>query len=250
MSGNLLYVAVAFTLFRIFSLVFAYWVFSTKFGFERVAGSLVANARLNFPYFLQFGLGTLYLTLDTLLLKYFVSDQEIGVYQAGIRLALAVTLPIALSNTVLLPKFVREFAGDGNYQAEVVGHFVRFASVGLVMAGMLAAFGDQLAVLLYGMDFKPLGELMTGFAVVVALRYIGAVPGTMLSASGRQHLRVWALGISLAFLIAGDLYVMPRYGIVGAVWVQAAAHSILILFYLAFSAAFLVQRGQHYRQTP
>lgn len=234
-TRDLAIVAISFLASRAAALLFALVVYGRVFGMRSAVSDIRQDAAANFPYFIHFTLGMLYLNLDTILLRYFVSDQDVGLYQAGIRLALAATLPVALSNTVLLPRFARDHAGERKGRPTETRYFLFFLLGGSAIAAILALFGPQIVWLLYGDAFEPLVDLMPAFALVVFLRYLGAVHGTLLSASGRQRLRVAALGATLVFLLGADFYVMPRYGIEGAAWVQVAAHTLLIGCYFAFA---------------
>lgn len=187
------------------------------------------------PYALHLFVGNVYLNVDTVILKEFVSISDVGLYQAGMRLVIGAGMALTVVNSVLTPRLTMlRQTNDAQFHTEA-----RRAGMYLLVAGALALLvltvgGRRTVALLYGPKYEDLVTLLAIFGVVIFLRYVGAVYGVLLTISGRQTVRAFGVAITLVYLIALDLAIIPRYGTFGAAWVLLSAHVFLTALYAFF----------------
>ena len=73
------------------------------------------------------------------------------------------------------------------------------------------------------------------FSIIIFLRYFGVVYGALLTISDKQKIRTYGVLFTLLFIILVDLYVIPTYGLYGALFTLIAAHIILTIIYFYFA---------------
>ena len=70
---------------------------------------------------------------------------------------------------------------------------------------------------------------------IILLRYIGIVPGIILTSFGKQIIRARAVVISIISSVILNFILIPTYGINGAFLASLIAHIILNLFYVYYA---------------
>ncbi len=186
-------------------------------------------ARLTVPV----GLGTLlmyaYGQVDQVLVYRIAGDQQAGLYGAVYRvLGSAMVLPGAVMMT-LFPIISAARATN----PERVRRLLQVATDYMAMASLPAlaftlAAAEPVVRLLYGGDFVPAaGALRILMAAFVPVCFM-FLTGNMLIALGRQRALIVCALIALAFNVALNLALLPRYGYEAAAWATLLTE-ILIL---------------------
>lgn len=184
---------------------------------------------------LPLGLGMLLLSLNTAVPRYFV-DAVMGSYHLGIYAAVAAvpiigaTMVTALGQT-LLPRMASEYAA-GKVQPFAKRFYTLAASglgIGLVGSLLAALWGDQLLILMFGAEFSGQGGLLFLFMVYATVQYVASAAGYAMTAA-----RLFVVQLPIFFLVAGvtlvgACYLVPRFGLVGAVQALIIAAVIQLL---------------------
>lgn len=106
-------------------------------------------------------------------------------------------------------------------------------------AALLAVFGPWVITLWYGEAFAPAGAPLPWAAVGVAAMALFVIVTRDFTARSKQRVNTTAGLLALAANVALNLYLIPRYGIVGAAFATAAAYSaacaVLMYFFRAES---------------
>ena len=162
--------------------------------------------------------------VDTIVVGFFASAAETGVYFAALRVALLVTLAIGAFSTVMSPLAAGLWAqGDRAGLARAFTTSTRWTcafvipatvAVLLLRADLLALFGDEFT--------GPEAQAVLG--IVIAGRFVLGVTGgvgRLLVMTGHQRLELIDAAVGLALLVGGTMWAVPRYGLVGAAAVNA-----------------------------
>jgi len=185
-----------------------------------------------FPYATHVFVGSVYLSVDTLLLKEFVSVAEVGIYQAGMRLVVSSSMLLTVINSVLTPRLAQLRAShDVRLYAEGRQWLLVAGAVGGALGAWLVLFPALTVRLLYGPEYLKIAPLLWIFGVVIFLRSVGAVYGVLLTIAERQGLRTIGVVATLGCIVGADLWLIPRHKLEGAAWALLTAHVLLTLFY-------------------
>ena len=232
---DVLYLALVFCCVKFIFCLVSYLFFQRKFKMKFSRINLWENLRVGLPYAVHVAVGAMYLNVDTLILKKYITTSEIGIYQAGMRAMGAATMLMGLMNTVLLPRF-SAMANDKIQLHKIAVFFNRITLlIGFFIAVMITVFSEQLINIVYSSKFISLNKYVWMFALIIFLRYAGNIYGTLLTISDKQKVRTFGVVMTLLFIVFADLYVIPNYGIYGALSVLLIAHILLNIVYIVFA---------------
>lgn len=172
----------------------------------------------------------LYFTLrdaDKPLLARLATLEAAGIYAAAFRIADAAIVPIRSLMYAAYASFFRHGA-DG------VGGSARFALRILPLAiayGLLAGICIELMPIavpwILGRDYVDAGDVLMLFGVLPLLHAAYNIGGDALTASGHQSARSAAHLTGAAVMVASCIFLIPRYGAMGAAAANVASHAVL-----------------------
>jgi len=152
-----------------------------------------------------------------LMLGFYMESKDIGIYNAGMKIALSTTVLLYVSNTILVPS-ISKYCANCDWDAlkkqyhAVVFYLIMmalpiFILVAYLGDGMLALFGDEFVE-----SYTVLFILMIGQFVNIATGSAGYI----LMMSGKEKIEAINIFITLLLNICMNIYLIPVYGIVGA----------------------------------
>lgn len=169
-----------------------------------------------------------------------ISTAEIGVYSIGATFALAQKLFLSAFEYAWAPFYyatARE--PDGRRVFAVVGTYA-FGVLALMTAALSAVAGDLLQLMLHEQfpRYAAATSVIPGIAVGVMLQ--GVYLLTSIGLNITKHTRYYPVSTiaAAATSLALNLALIPRYGIVGAAWANAAAYAVQAAMAFGFSQRF------------
>ncbi len=176
---------------------------------------------------LPFGMITLSLSvvykIDTILLKHFTSDSEVGWYNAAYNLVFSLMFLAYGFKEAIVPSLTRTYASDPTQVEHWYYRTVKFMlvlSMPIAVGGMLVS--GKLVDLLYGVEYAPAALALAILIWDVPLNMFTSFCGniTTIISQERQAARIYAL---LAVVkVAANWLVIPRFGLLGAAIVTVA----------------------------
>ena len=131
--------------------------------------------------------------------------------------------------TVLMPMMAHAYGSGGSKRAGVIlaSSLRYYAALGLLLAGGGALVAPQAVALLYGSAYGDVVLPLQVMVVVGGVTLGEASFGALLSTTDNQKLRVGFVVLSLLVTASLAFYLVPRYGLMGAVAAHAAS-SLLV----------------------
>jgi len=159
--------------------------------------------------------------VGTLLLAFFVSPAEIGLFAAASQLTGRVTL---ISKAVEMALFPR-VAGDERGRPELVARSgrVTMLAVAAVLCLLVALSWPIVAVVL-SPEFLPAVPLIWIVAPGVLARSGANVLMTFYMATNRPAVCSWSVGLGMAANVLAILVLLPRFGLAGAAWAMTIGY--------------------------
>lgn len=169
---------------------------------------------------------------DIFLIKYFLTKSDVAFYQIAAGMAERMWyIPNAL-NFVLLPTLLSMDRGSTKFTTKVCrnGFFIMF----LLSLGVL--FGAKYAVLLlYGKEYIPVTYALYSILWGITVTSVYKVIFANFAAKNRLNITILAASFSLIVNLGLNIYMIPRFGIVGAgistSLSQTVLTGILIVFF-------------------
>ena len=238
---DLFYLALAFLLARFLFFIVSYFNVVRLLNIK-VFGNMFKKVNLFFelkeglPYALQVGSSVFMVSIDTLILERYGTTEDIGLYQAGIKILIAATFFIAVIQNVLLPSFSNYIKND---KMKFINQHNRY-TLFCVLLGLVIALGvfflrNEIIYLLFGENFEKLSFYMVGFSGLIILRYFALTYGLVLTVSGNQNKRLYSTISGNISLIVLGFILIPRYHIWGAMYASIISHIIMYGMYFIYA---------------
>ncbi|RYE09068.1 MAG: flippase [Hyphomicrobiales bacterium] len=157
-------------------------------------------------------------SLDVILLGFFASPSEIGVYRVAAQFALLITVPITALNLAIAPHVSRLFHEERHQEVQGLLRYVAAVSAicGSIAIVFMLLFGRYVLVLLfgdeYGAAYVPMIILSLG---QVLIAFMGAVVTVAIMAGHEKSVAAYMTGGVVGTFLA-QLLLIPILGINGA----------------------------------
>jgi O-antigen/teichoic acid export membrane protein len=203
---------------------------------------------LNFswPLFFVYFSGFLILYTDTLMIGYFKTSQDVGIYSVAHRTALLIGIAIASFNSIFAPIISDLYNRHKQRELEKLFKIVTkwIFSFSLPVFLIIVFFAKSILGI-FGQEFTPgtkcLIILCIGWIIHSA---VGSV-GIMISMIGRPKINLLNVSSVLILNIILNLILIPEYGIVGAA--LATTLSISIIRIISLFEVYLILRIHPYQ---
>ena len=240
-GGDALWAAFAYLGARVVYLVLT-WIFLRRLAEAHLATNERYQPwwvvlREGFPYGLHAAVAVLYVSVDTLVLGRYYPVGVVGIYQAGMRLVFASMFVPEVLTSGLFPSFAKALAHGNRAEAVRLGDGMNRIMVlsGGAVASLLVLAPSFVRMIVFSSPYQALDPLLPWFGVIILLRFLGATYGAMVTAAGGQTWRT-ITGVTALFINGiGNLALVPRYGLIGAISVSVITHALLLGAYVALS---------------
>jgi O-antigen/teichoic acid export membrane protein len=219
---------------------FAYGLFSyirnDYFEFK-IAGINMAieSIRYSFPFAMHLILGALMIYIDTLVLSSLTDLNNVAIYQSGMRIIMASLLISVIISDAFIPLISNSFSSSKTVKNSMMSLFEFVLLFLFLVVITLFFFKKTIILLLYSLDYIELEKYIIYIIGIISLRYIGVVPGILLTSFGKQNIRANAVIISVLFSVVLNYIFIPRFNIEGAFLSSFLSHLILNIIYMYYA---------------
>lgn len=155
---------------------------------------------------------------------------DIGYYGVAYRMVELILLLAAPVGLMLFRRFRLHDSGTAFSLLQILKPAGVAGSIGLIMLGMCAAFGELVIGLAFGEGYSPAAL----FLVVLAVALVFALAnGVLFQAALAFGMERWcAIGATIAALVnvTANLLLVPRYGVLAAAWITVATEIVVGAF--------------------
>lgn len=192
-------------------------------------GELVTLARRALPFGLNGLFGSIYLSVDVLMLTWMQGESEVGIYRGAVMLIALFPIVANMLTNGLYPRMARHLGDPAAAGAELrfLCRVLLALSLPVAVGGLFTA--RPLMVLLGGEAFAPSALPFMVMAPLLPLRFLNNGYAMTLSALDHQEDRTRGVLFAAIFNVAMNLYAIPRWGATGA-----AATTLLTEIWLSF----------------
>ncbi|PIE81835.1 MAG: hypothetical protein CSA11_02905 [Chloroflexi bacterium] len=170
------------------------------------------------PGFILIGIfSTLDFQIDALLISLLLTKSDIGWYGGAQTVMLAFwMIPVAI-RTAIYPVMARYYQEN----PEKLAWFYRRANQYLLLAVLPMATGicllaDPIIHIIFGQGFKPAADVLQWMIWAVVFAFLNVPSARLLIVYNHQHQAGWMTGLSMITNVILNIWLLPRYGIVGA----------------------------------
>ncbi len=220
--------AVAQLIASVLAAIAASAIVLARFGRPRFAPRLFLNRfGEGFGFSLACSTQSSYNDIDKTMLSHYGMNVANGIYTMAYRVIDVATIPIAALDAAALPRFFRQ---SRESPASVVHLSVRLAKRAALL-GIIASAGLFLAAplipLVVGEGFRESVLALRWLCLIPAFRGIHQLTGSAMTGLGFQRYRTMAQFSAAALNLGLNLWLIPRYGWLGAAWASVATDGAL-----------------------
>jgi len=152
-----------------------------------------------------------------LILGFFASSDDVGVYGAATRIAMLVTFLLIAVNTVISPKFAELYAkGDIATLARVARRFALLITLATSPLFVLLIVAGDIVMSVFGPGFERGGPALAILAAGQAVNALTGSAGALLMMTGHERDIRNASIVAGVLVLALSLALIPLYGLIGA----------------------------------
>lgn len=199
--------------------------------------------RESWPLGLLLLLNMIYFRSDTLVLSFFRSPAEVGLYGLAYRVVESALFFPAMFGGLLLPRLTVALAQSSQAARFLFQQALRLicvAACGAALATFLLS--PSFIVVLAGPNFSEAAALLRILSLALGCMYIGNVLGFTLVAQARQHHMLVLYTCLVVFNITANFLLIPRFGATAAAWTTVITECIAVA-----TAAYLVHQRLPYQ---
>lgn len=234
LGGSLAWVAAAYLVTFAGSLALATTMFGRAVGPIRVRpprDGWRPMLREAAPFLVSSVLSIVWTRVDIYLLTSFRSAQEVGWYNAALRVVEAqIFIPVAILGSVF-PVLSRL---EGGSRAEFNGilgkNFLFLAALGGLIAAGTWLFAPEIIDLLFGVTYIQSAEVLRIFSPMIALAFLNYLFSGALIAMGREVIATITLGLGAAVCVTLGFAAIPAWGAPAAGAIKLGAETVAFLF--------------------
>ena len=167
-------------------------------------------------------------SFDTICIEHYLGMYEVGIYSVAKTLGqIFVFVPLAI-NTILMPK-VAGFNEKKEIKRYLKLSLVLVISASLVLLSGIFIFQRELIELIFTAKYLEATTVLCIYSIGMALSSVYGVFQTTLIGIGKPFLPMAILSICAIFNIAGNIYIVPQWGIWGAGIVFVSTYLIAVI---------------------
>jgi O-antigen/teichoic acid export membrane protein/CelD/BcsL family acetyltransferase involved in cellulose biosynthesis len=186
------------------------------------------------PFIITYGLSFILSGSDRFLIEYFLGPDQVGIYSAGYafpdRIGQNLFMAVA---TASFPLLIRRYEQEGKEAAQdqTYTNGVALLALSIPACVGMVLVNRQIAAVLIGEDFRAGAiMIMPWIAVATVLNGIAAhYFDHAFHLAKKTRLFFYTLGPAAILNFLGNLYAIPRFGIIGAAWTTLAAYALYLV---------------------
>jgi O-antigen/teichoic acid export membrane protein len=209
-----------------------YWLIS-RIGIRIDRAMLLPTLRATLPFALSAALAVIYGSVDIPLTALLLGEQAAGYYAPASTLVMTLYLIPASLYGVMLPVLSAAYSENRDRFVALGRRFTLFGVLlGLAMGMSLFMMARPLVLGLFGAEYAPSIPLLRLLSLVLAMHCVSFASAAFLTAADRQTWRLMAQAVAAAANIALNLFLIPRWGLVGVAWAFVFSEVLLVGGYL------------------
>jgi O-antigen/teichoic acid export membrane protein len=207
-----------------------------KFDLMPQRATLLKTLKGALPFFLITALATFYFRMNPILLNFFQSYKDCGIYAAPYKIAEIFAIFVTFFRNALFPALSRLYAESDIAHRNLYSNALRYILlIFLPISMLLFLTADKIVILLFGPEFSesaPVLQILCLFIVFSGMRQV--LVATLGSIDG-QWKWLASQGGGVLFGVLLGVILIPRWSYLGAAW--SLVFSEIIVFLLSFQYA-------------
>ncbi|EDY17258.1 polysaccharide biosynthesis protein [Chthoniobacter flavus Ellin428] len=199
-----------------------------KWRFEPATASRLLGE--SWPLILSAVAVTTYMRIDQVMLAQMLGTKQVGLYTAATKLSEITYIVPSILSSVLLPSIVRSKAlGPERYMARLQNYYDMSAGLAYLLIVPLSLGSSFIIHFLYGKVYESSSAVLTVQVWALLFVFLGAARDQFLIAEGFLKFSFFSTFLGAVLNIGINLFLIPRYGPLGAASATVIAFAITVV---------------------
>ena len=231
-------VAIAYLFSFLSTFIFAWYLFKKGIGKLKLEFNILklkSMTKLGFPFFLTAIFSALYYRADILLLSWFRSDAEVGIYNAALRIIDAhIFIPTAIMASIF-PTLSQLFqSGSPDFYRTLIRLLLIFILMGIAVTFFIYFAAPLFITFLYPNTFHNSTIILKILSLTLLFYFIYFFLAHCLIAINKEKLFTTAMFFPTLLNATSNYLIIPSYGYIGAAWVRVGSEIFLCILLTIF----------------
>src|SRR3989344_6110438 len=184
--------------------------------------------RVSFPIGALLVLNSIYFRIDTVMLVFFRTTQEVGWYALAYRVVEDTLFFPAMLGGLMLPHISSAIQHKDHVQARgfIEQALLLSLSLALPIVALLVFFASPIVIAISGQAFSASGPILAVLAWAAGIMFVGNILGFALIALHRQRDLLTLYAVLVVGNVGANFVYIPQYGAMGAAWVTVLTEGI------------------------
>jgi O-antigen/teichoic acid export membrane protein len=188
------------------------------------------------PLALSLAFASIYLSIDTILISYFIGDIEVGIYSIGYGLTIVLYAIPAILTNVYFPKMSIYFKSDKLKLRSTLRLLLLKLSILVVpIVIFLYFFASHIILLFYGPEFSSSIIIFQILLLALFLKFFSFPYAFLLVAADQQNIRLFIQAFTAIFNLIANIIFIPSHGIAAAAITTVLSELLLVTMYYFFA---------------
>ena len=188
------------------------------------------------PLALSLAFASIYLSIDTILISYFIGDIEVGIYSIGYGLTVVLYAIPAILTNVYFPKMSIYFKSDKlKLRSTLRLLLLKLSILVLPIVIFLYFFASHIILLFYGSEFSSSIIIFQILLLALFLKFFSFPYAFLLVAADQQNIRLFIQAFTAIFNLIANIIFIPIHGITAAAITTVLSELLLVTMYYFFA---------------
>ncbi len=153
------------------------------------------------------------------LLIFLSSLDAVGQYSVAFQVAQVFAILPGVFFSGIYPRLVHVHTTDlKRYESIINLCYLGFSALGYAIIAFNVIAGHIVFTFLFGARYALAGEIIVVLSIATLFNFLGSVRAQVINISNAMHYHIPNALVGLAILLPSSLYLIPRYGAIGAAW--------------------------------
>ena len=174
--------------------------------------------------------GLIYAVQDQWMIGIFMTNEDVGVYSAGVKFVLIlIVLPTIITN-VLYHKII-DFKSSNDFENYVQSLYSILFYIGLVIYIGMYFFSKYVIDLIFPETYENSKDVLIVYSIILIMAFFQSLNNKILILFDNQKLIMQRVLLSLIFNLLFNIYLINKFGLVGAAYATVLSEFLVLMSY-------------------
>lgn len=174
--------------------------------------------------------GLAYAAQDQWMIAYYMTEEDVGVYAAAIKLVLMLIVVPTIVTNILYHKIIG-MRGAVEFDDYLRSLYSLLFYCGVIIYLFISAVSESLIASIFPAGYGESAQILSVYSIILMTAFFQSLNNKLLVLNDQQHLIMYRVVLSLCINFALNIYLIPVYQLVGAAFATVISELFIIISY-------------------